>query len=297
MNMQSRSQERGVALVAVLVVMLLVVGVIGIFSMLAVGDTKQARTDRQRAESLYWVQTAAAEVQGLLRSSAVGPHALASGSTGATQLWRVPGATRRPLTVNMPSGERRTGFYEILAPTRSGPANSVALVRNAADLEHRGEVSMLLRGSTTASDPSPRTVRVVFRRASLAHYAIVSDAPIDVGNLGSTALRGSIHSNNVQGAAVGVRLAGANTSRARTVSTTSGRISGTCSASVCLPASGTAVSFTNIDRAFAEVERLHARGGCTARIACVIGTPVAWQPSNSSPAYRVELDAPGGCVR
>lgn len=287
--------EHGVALIAVLAVMLIVIGVISLFSVLAVGESRQARSDRQRAESLYWVQAAATQVQTQLRSLAVGPHQRVGTATTNNEFWRVPGSGKRQLTVQTPNGNER-GFYEILAPVQGAPANSVAFARNRNDVQHRGEVSMLLRGSTDASGSSPRTVRVVFRRASLARYAVVSDAPIDAGNLGSSALRGSVHSNNVQGASVGVRLAGANTSNATMISATTGSISGSCSAQHCLPNSGRAVSFTDIDRAFAEVARLAARGGCTQRIACVVNERVTWHGANTTPAYRVRLDAGGGCI-
>lgn len=293
-----RRSEHGVALVAALIVMLLVVGVIAIFSMLAVGESQQGRADRQRAESLYWVETAAAQVLAQLRAHEIGPHRMA-GQAGGAQLWTVPGPTgRRPLTVTTPSGATQQGYFEVLAPVQGGTPNTVAYMNSPADLQHRGEVRLVLRGSASAADPRPRAALVTFRRSSLAAYAMVSDAPIDIGNLGSSRIMGSIHSNNVQHADVGIRISGANTSAARLISTTQGSIQGGCSAARCVPGSEQSVSFTNVDRAFAEVERLHARGGCTAsrRIACVHAPRVAWHPADTSPAYRVRLDGPGGCV-
>jgi hypothetical protein len=291
-----RPGEGGVALVAAIIVMVLVVAVIGIFSMLAVDGTQRGRADRQRAESLYWVETAAADILSQLRSHQIGPHAQA-GTVSGMQLWRVPGATgRRALSVTMPDGTQNKGFYEVLAPVRGAPVNTVGFVRDPANVDERGEVVLVLRGSTSATDTRPRAVRVVFRRSSLARYAVVSDAPIDAGNLGSSRLTGSIHSNNVENASVGVRLSGTNTSGAKTVSSTTGSIQGTCSAKSCIANSQKAVSFTNIDRAFAEIERLHARGGCTLKIACVVNDTVNWQPAGTSPAYRVRLNGSGGCV-
>lgn len=299
MKRSSRCED-GVAIVAALIVMFLIAGVIAIFSMLAVGESRQGRTDRQRAESLAWVEAASAQLLAQLRAHEIGPHQLA-GMAGQDQLWRVPGSGMRTITVQTPAGPT-SGLFEVLTPIPGNAswANTVRYVRTppaAGQPDRRGNVELLLRGRTSAQDPHPREVKVVFRRSSLAKYAVVSDAPIDFGTLGVAHVRGSIHSNNVEQDAAGIRIGGAKTSLARRISTTSGGIAGACKAKTCLPASGRAVNFTSVDHAFAEVTRLAARGHCPssgAVLACVVNERLVWHPAGTAPVYQVELA--GSCV-
>ncbi len=302
------ADEQGVAMIFVIVMMLLVTGVVA--SMAFSGSTRRAeeRGKRERVLSEVMLVAASQDLGMRLERWEIGrDHKREAGGTGfaAFGMAGCGGSVCGPYSLRDEASNAVIGEYRVIAPPRSYcTRNCVAggyLDINPASPE-RGTVTFFIeaRGMAAARSRFERA-RLVFKRGMLSQYAALSDQRIDVGGWGALTLPlgTAIHSNNVDGDAVGVNLVNVNSDQATRITTRSGTIAGPCRADRC-NVTGKTVSFSSTDVAFRQVYTTWNRLGrpCDGSQVCVFdASRLAGAPTNQRmPIFVADFNGASGCL-
>lgn len=319
------SDERGVALIWALLIMIIVLAIISGLAAIALNSSRDTRDANSRTRATFWAQAAAEDLSTRIVNGEVGPWVSSTSAAGqflsmpltspvtpSLTTFTVPGASGArsrgalPLTTTA-GGVTQRGWYQVLDPgsaARNQPWTGLRNL-NTTDYTNRGSIVFVVRAWADTRNARPVVVRLVLRRDSLARFNILTEAPLVLGGssggLQSWSAMGRIHTNNTANANPAVQVTGAVPANVSSVSSTSGAISG-CSSSKCHANVGDVVPFSSSsDRAFATVQRVASMSGrCStssfAACSFTAGTVAAGYPVDQMPVWRVLLSGGSNCV-
>ncbi|MCW2974356.1 MAG: hypothetical protein JWN72_2629, partial [Thermoleophilia bacterium] len=250
------SDERGVALIWALLIMIIVLAIISGLAAIALNSSRDTRDANSRTRATFWAQAAAEDLSTRIVNGEVGPWVSSTSAAGqflsmpltspvtpSLTTFTVPGASGArsrgalPLTTTA-GGVTQRGWYQVLDPgsaARNQPWTGLRNL-NTTDYTNRGSIVFVVRAWADTRNARPVVVRLVLRRDSLARFNILTEAPLVLGGssggLQSWSAMGRIHTNNTANANPAVQVTGAVPANVSSVSSTSGAISG-CSSSKC----------------------------------------------------------------
>jgi len=273
----ARRDERGIALIWALIVMMLVAGIIALVGLQTVSSSENAKRSTSRVRSGIWVQAAADDIAARLNTREIGFDVGASTppltstdldlvvpTTGSSAL-----ATSSPVFDNSGNGlarkltvddgtTKRIAWYQVLAMAETGtPAWNVRFIRGPG--LGAGSVQAVLRVWENSPNARPVTARITYRQSSLSRFSILSDDVLNIKNLGTVTPTGYIHANNSSNQSTAITVGNqSQLLNASAVTSSQGSITG-CSLALCKSNVKDVVDFGAATRTMQQIRSLSTK--------------------------------------